>query len=112
MVMACRGWVQIGTSGIQIVVGWRGAIGACGWPWFRSPSSWSPSLRIGDFWLNGGVLVVVARHGAVGARGFARHRSPRVLGLVVVAENGSVLFFFFFFNYYYYYLGLWVWIWQ
>ena len=96
MVVACRGWVQIGTSGIQIVVGWRGAIGACGWPWFRSPSSWSPSLRIGDFWLNGGVLVVVARHGAVGARGFARHRSPRVLGLVVVAENGSVLFFFFF----------------
>ena len=55
-------------------------------------------------WAGVGPLVLV------GGRGFARHRSPRVLGLVVVAENGSVLFFFF--NYYYYYLGLLVWIWQ
>ena len=60
VVMARRGWVQIGTSGIQIAVGWRGAVGARGWPWFCSPSSRSPSLRIGDFWLSGGVLVVVA----------------------------------------------------
>ena len=32
----------------------------------------------------------------MGGCGFARHGPPRVLGLVVVAENGSVLFFFFF----------------
>ena len=25
------------TSGIQIAVGWHGAIGARGWPWFCSP---------------------------------------------------------------------------
>ena len=37
MVVACRGWVQIGTSGIQIAVGWRGAVGSRGWPWFCSP---------------------------------------------------------------------------
>ena len=37
MDVACCGWVQIGTSGIQIAVGWRGAIGARGWPWFCSP---------------------------------------------------------------------------
>ena len=30
----------------------------------------------------------------VGGHGFARHGQPRVLGLVVVAENGSVLVFF------------------
>ena len=53
-------------------------------------------------WASVGPLVLV------GDRGFACHRSPRVLGLVVVAENGSVLVFFFFvFN-----LDLWVWIWQ
>ena len=47
----------------------------------------------------------------VGDRGFACHGTSRVLGLVVMVENGSdlVFFFFFFFNYY---LGLWVWIWQ
>ena len=45
----------------------------------------------------------------VGDRGFARHRSPRVLGLVVVAENGSD-FVFYFFYLFFYYLGLWVWI--
>ena len=35
----------------------------------------------------------------VGGRGFACHGPPRVLGLVVVAENGSdlVLFFIFYF---------------
>ena len=53
-------------------------------------------------WAGVGPLVLV------GGRGFARHGPPRVLGLVVVAENGSVLVFFFFvFN-----LDLWVWIWQ
>ena len=53
-------------------------------------------------WVGVGPLVLM------GGRGFARHGPPRVLGLVVVAENGSVLvFFFFFFN-----LDLWVWIWQ
>ena len=51
-------------------------------------------------WAGMGPLVLM------GVRGFARHGSPRVLGLVVVAKNGSVLV------YYYYYLGLLVWIWQ
>ena len=40
-------------------------------------------------WASVGPLVLV------GGRGFARHGQPRVLGLVVVAENGSVLVFFF-----------------
>ena len=51
-------------------------------------STWVVAFRWS--WLAVGPLVLV------GDRGFARHRSPRVLGLVVVAENGSVLFFFFF----------------
>ena len=38
-------------------------------------------------WASVGPLVLV------GGRGFARHGQPRVLGLVVVAENGSVLVF-------------------
>ena len=54
-------------------------------------------------WAGIGPLVLV------GGRGFARHGSPRVLGLVVVRKNGSVLVFYY---YYYYYLGLLVWIWQ
>ena len=54
-------------------------------------------------WVGMGPLVLVSGHG------FARHGPLRVLGLVVVAENGSD-FVFFCFNYYY--LGLWVWIWQ
>ena len=41
-------------------------------------------------WVGVGPLVLM------GGRGFARHGPPRVLGLVVVAENGSVLVFFFF----------------
>ena len=65
MVVARRRWVQIGTSEIQIAVGWCGVVGARGWPWFCSPSSRSPSLRISEFWLSGGVLVVVARCGWV-----------------------------------------------
>ena len=40
-------------------------------------------------WVGMGPLVLM------GGRGFARHGPPRVLGLVVVAENGSVLVFFF-----------------
>ena len=40
----------------------------------------------------------------VGGCGFACHGPPRVLGLVVVAENGSDLVFFIF----YYHLSLWV----
>ena len=83
MVVACRRWVRIGISGIQIAVGWRGVVGARGWPWFCSPSSRSPSLRIGDFWLNGGVLVVVAR------RGWVQIGTSRIQIVV----------------------GLWVWIW-
>ena len=54
-------------------------------------------------WAGIGPLVLV------GGRGFARHGSRRVLGLVVVRKNGSVLVFYY---YYYYYLGLLVWIWQ
>ena len=50
-------------------------------------------------WASVGPLVLV------GGRGFARHGQPRVLGLVVVAENGSVLVFFY---YYYYYFFIWV----
>ena len=59
-------------------------------------------------WAGVGSLVLV------GGRGFARHGPPRVLGLVVVAENGFdlVLFCFFVFLFFFnYYLGLWVWIW-
>ena len=41
-------------------------------------------------WAGVGPLVLM------GGRGFARHGPPQVLGLVVVAENGSVLVFFFF----------------
>ena len=41
-------------------------------------------------WAGVGSLVLM------GGRGFARHGPPRVLGLVVLAENGSVLVFFFF----------------
>ena len=41
-------------------------------------------------WAGVGPLVLM------GGRGFARHGPPKVLGLVVVAENGSVLVFFFF----------------
>ena len=43
-------------------------------------------------WAGVGPLVLM------GGRGFAHHGLPRVLGLVVVAENGSdlVLFFFIF----------------
>ena len=44
----------------------------------------------------------------VGGRGFACHGPPRVLGLVVVAENGSDLVFFLFFFIFYYHLSLWV----
>ena len=40
-------------------------------------------------WAGVGPLVLV------GGRGFARHEQPRVLGLVVVAKNGSNLVFFF-----------------
>ena len=36
----------------------------------------------------------------VGGRGFACHGPPRVLGLVVVAENGSDLVFFILFFYF------------
>ena len=55
-------------------------------------------------WIGMGPLVLVGGHG------FARHGPLRVLGLVVVVENGSnFVFIFIFFNYYY--LGLWVWIW-
>ena len=50
-------------------------------------------------WASVGPLVLV------GGRGFARHGQPRVLGLVVVAENGSVLVFFY---YYYYFFFIWV----
>ena len=49
-------------------------------------------------WAGMGPLVLV------GGRGFACHGPPRVLGLVVVAENGSDLVFFIF----YYHLSLWV----
>ena len=56
-------------------------------------------------WASVGPLVLV------GGRGFARHGQPRVLGLVVVAENGSVLVFFLLLLLFFY-LGLWVWIWQ
>ena len=52
-------------------------------------------------WAGVGPLVLV------GGRGFAHHGPSRVLGLVVVAENGFDLVYLF-----YYYLGLWVWIWQ
>ena len=52
-------------------------------------------------WAGMGPLVLV------GGRGFAHHGPPRILGLVVVAENGSDLVYLFI-----YYLGLWVWIWQ
>ena len=41
-------------------------------------------------WVGVGPLVLM------GGRGFARHGPPQVLGLVVVAKNGSVLVFFFF----------------
>ena len=57
-------------------------------------------------WAGVGPLVLV------GGRGFARHGPPRVLGLVVVAENGSVLGFYLFIYLFIYHLGLWVWIWQ
>ena len=40
-------------------------------------------------WAGVGPLVLM------GGRGFARHGPPQVLGLVVVAENGSVLVFLF-----------------
>ena len=56
-------------------------------------------------WAGVGPLVLM------GGRGFACHRPPQVLGLVVVAENGSD-FVFYFFYLFFYYLGLWVWIWQ
>ena len=46
----------------------------------------------------------------VGGCGFARHGPLRVLGLVVVAENGSDLVYFILFILFFY-LGLWVWIW-
>ena len=64
-------------------MGWRGVVGARGWPWFCLPSSRSPSLRIGEFWLNGGVLVVVARRGWV---------QISISGIQIA-------------------VGLWVWIW-
>ena len=55
-------------------------------------------------WASVGPLVLV------GGRGFARHGQPRVLGLVVVAENGSNLVFIFYFLFFifYYHLSLWV----
>ena len=42
-------------------------------------------------WVGMGPLVLMGGHG------FARHGPSRVLGLVVVVENGSDFFFFFFF---------------
>ena len=57
-------------------------------------------------WVGVGPLVLV------GGRGFAYLGLLRVLGLVVVVENGSDLVFIYLFIYYYYYLGLWVWIWR
>ena len=56
-------WVQIGTSGIQIAVGWRGAVGSRGWPWFCSPwaaaSVGSVFFFGGDLWLVVWVILVV-----------------------------------------------------
>ena len=51
------------------------------------------STKVGfrSLWAGVGPLVLM------GGCGFARHRSPRVLGLVVVAENGFDLVLFFFF---------------
>ena len=57
-----------------------------------------------SLWAGVGSLVLV------GGRGFAHHGPLRVLGLVVLAENGFDLVFFCFFVFNYY-LGLWVWIW-
>ena len=57
-----------------------------------------------SLWAGVGSLVLV------GGRGFARNGPLRVLGLVVLAENGFDLVFFCFFVFNYY-LGLWVWIW-
>ena len=48
-------------------------------------------------WAGEGPLVLV------GGRGFAHHRPPRVLGLVVVAENGSDLVLFLFILFYFIY---------
>ena len=42
-------------------------------------------------WAGVGPLVLM------GGCGFARHGQPRVLGLVVVAENGFLFFYFFYF---------------
>ena len=57
-------------------------------------------VRFRSPWDGVGLLVLV------GGYGLARHGPSRVLGLVVVAENGFDLVYLF-----YYYLGLWVWIW-
>ena len=51
-------------------------------------------------WAGEGPLVLV------GGRGFAHHRPPRVLGLVVVAENGSDLVYFILF----FYFSIWVYV--
>ena len=59
------------------------------WSWLAKGGFRSTQVGFKLLWAGVGPLVLV------GGRGFARHEQPRVLGLVVVAKNGSNLVFFF-----------------
>ena len=59
------------------------------WSWLAKGGFRSTQVGFKLPWAGVGPLVLVGGHG------FARHEQPRVLGLVIVAKNGSNLVFFF-----------------
>ena len=61
------------------------------WSWLAKGGFRSTQVGFKLLWAGVGPLVLVSGHG------FARHGPLRVLGLVVVAENGSDFGFFCFF---------------
>ena len=67
------------------------------WSWLAVGGFKSAQVGFKSPWAGVGPLVLV------GGCGFARHGQPRVLGLVVVAENGFEFFFFFLV------CGFWIW---
>ena len=89
-------------GGIQIVVGWWVLVARHGWGLDRH--GWVQIVVGGVQITMGGfrsLSVAVGQLVLVGGRGFALRGLLRVLGLVVVAKNGSVVghFFIYFFNF-------------
>ena len=84
-------------GGIQIAVGWWVLVARHGWGLDRH--GWVQIVVGGVQITMGGfrsLSVAVGQLVLVGGRGFALRGLLRVLGLVVVAKNGSFFFLFFF----------------